>query len=167
MILSPFKKNNIARCFTGTGLMEQGWIVGFFLISFILHAIYAIKCLGYYHPDEHYRILEFATVKLPFSSASVQDLPWEFQARMRPSLQPYLVVALAKILYHFNIYTPFNTVVIFQLSAALAGWWVNFCLYIRVSRRLTDINTRLVLAYLLSLFNLLFTFLLFVYDQSL
>lgn len=44
--------------------------VHFFLLSLILHALYALYCTGYYHPDEQFQILEFATIKLPFSPGS-------------------------------------------------------------------------------------------------
>lgn len=128
---------------------NENRIVGLFvIISLVLHIWYAVSCVGYYHPDEHYQILEFATLKIPFSSSSVNDLPWEFGEKIRSSLQPYIVVALAKILFFFNIYSPFTTVVILQLFASICGWWINVMLQSKVASTLKKSSSRIVLALL-------------------
>ena len=48
----------------------------------------------FYFPDEHYQILEFMGHKLGITPAS--ELPWEFEARIRPWLQPFLYYLIAR-----------------------------------------------------------------------
>jgi GPI mannosyltransferase 3 len=47
---------------------------------------------GYFHPDEHWQILEFAWYKLGHEPASI--LPWEFPAQIRPGLQPWIAAGV-------------------------------------------------------------------------
>jgi len=68
----------------------------------ILIAALAIYCLtaifstGYYHPDEHFQIIEFAEYKAGHNLAS--DLTWEYKARIRPASQPALFYVLSYLL---------------------------------------------------------------------
>jgi phosphatidylinositol glycan class B len=108
-------------------------VPAFATFSLVIHCLFGYLCLGHYHPDEHFQILEFATVKLPFSASSKADLPWEFHEQIRSTIQPWLVIGLAKFLHLLNLYTPFLTALILQISAALFGWTVNLLLYNQVA----------------------------------
>jgi phosphatidylinositol glycan class B len=44
--------------------------------------------IGFFHPDEHYQIIEFSSYLLGRSPA--EGLPWEFHHQIRPWLQPAL-----------------------------------------------------------------------------
>lgn len=96
------------------------------LIVFIVTAIFSH---GYFHPDEHYQILEFAGYKLGFSQAS--DLPWEYAARIRPALQPTIAYLAVKLLNTFSIFDPFACALILRLITAFLFWLVitKLCLY--------------------------------------
>ena len=48
----------------------------------------------FYFPDEHYQVLEFMGLKLGITPAA--ELPWEFEARIRPWLQPLLYFLIAR-----------------------------------------------------------------------
>ena len=58
---------------------------------FLVSAIYIITAffsVGYHQLDEHYQILEFANYKLGLTYPGY--LAWEFDAHIRPSLQPLI-----------------------------------------------------------------------------
>ena len=90
------------------------------LLVFIIAAFYSI---GHYKSDEHYQILEFAQYKL--GQINAKDLPWEFDAKMRPSFQPWLVVGMVSLLKVFNITNPFAITTIFRLITALLLWFIT------------------------------------------
>jgi phosphatidylinositol glycan class B len=54
----------------------------------------ALTSATFFHPDEHFQVVEFAGLKLGFTAPEV--LPWEYAARIRPWLQPALYTLLAK-----------------------------------------------------------------------
>lgn len=114
------------------------WMTG---IAF--HVLAAWFSVGYFHPDEHFQLLEYASYKLGNTPAS--NLPWEFHAQMRPSLQVFIAYVVAGV---FQFLDPFTTAFILRLlSAALA------LLTIYHAGKIFFINERhLRLYYLLALF---------------
>ena len=60
---------------------------------------------GYDFADEHFQILEFANYKLDNTTAST--LPWEFDAKMRPTLQPFIAFIIIKFFNLISISNPF------------------------------------------------------------
>jgi len=99
-----------------------------FILSLIVFLITSIFSVGFYHPDEHFQILEFCNYKLGNSPAS--DLPWEFHERIRPTLLPALGVLLIKSMNMIGIYNPFTYTLIFRILTSLLSWFVisNICL---------------------------------------
>ncbi len=89
-------------------------------ISFLLHICCAWFSLGYHYDDEHWQILEFANYKLGLSPAS--DLPWEFADQIRPTLQPIIVIILAKAMMAINAYNPFTLTFILRLTTGILSW---------------------------------------------
>ncbi len=90
----------------------------------VLCAIAAWCTIGYHHPDEHFQIWEFANYKLGNIPAS--DLPWEFPARMRPGLQPFLAYSMVLAARNLGIDNPFVQVFFTRLlcgAAALLVYW--------------------------------------------
>ena len=71
---------------------------------------------GVHHADEHYQILEFAGWKLGITPAD--QLPWEFAERMRPALQPAIVVAVHSALAVFGEPDPFMVAMLMRAFAA-------------------------------------------------
>jgi phosphatidylinositol glycan class B len=70
-----------------------------------VYALAAFVSEGFFHPDEHFQILEFADYKLGGIPAA--DLPWEFGARIRPALQPAIALAFIKGFRAFGVVNPF------------------------------------------------------------
>jgi len=83
----------------------------FFLLIPAVYLLTAINSIGYHHPDEHYQIVEFAGLKGGWNTG--EDLAWEYDAQIRPALQPMLALAVFKVLNGVGITDPF------QLSAGL------------------------------------------------
>ena len=54
-------------------------------VSAALHVVVAVLAVNPWHPDEHFQILEPAWARAGL--ASMDQLPWEFQDRIRPTLQ--------------------------------------------------------------------------------
>lgn len=111
-----------------------------FAVSLLVHVLYAIKCLGYYHPDKHFQILEFAGTKLALTDRSFSDMPWEFHEKIRSSVQPYFVIAVSRLLALANAYDPFTLVVILQLIAAVFSWMVSSSFFKVITRKSSNIN---------------------------
>ncbi|MEI7892882.1 MAG: hypothetical protein WCI05_07315 [Myxococcales bacterium] len=61
---------------------------------------------GYFHTDEHYQVLEFASLKL--GRTAVSELPWEYGARLRPWMQPWLYYVLMRGLIWAGVSDPFD-----------------------------------------------------------
>lgn len=102
------------------------------LAVFIITAIFSI---GYHNHDEHFQVLEFANYKMGFSAAD--DLPWEFTARIRPGIQPFIVWCMGSVLQSISMYNPFLLATLLRLAMALLYWWAIVKL---VKQLLPDFN---------------------------
>ena len=100
-----------------------------------IHVLTAWFNGGYFHPDEHWQILEFAWYRLGHEPASV--LPWEFAARIRPAFQPWMAAGLITALQRVGAFTPFLAAFLLRLASALLGLWVSLslCAYVLPSIR--------------------------------
>ena len=94
----------------------------YFLGGLLIFLITACMSEGFYHPDEHFQLLEFSHYKRGLSPAS--DLPWEFHEQMRPTLQPVLAMGLMNGLALVHIDNPFTYALILRILSALLNWWV-------------------------------------------
>ena len=91
-----------------------------YVISLITLVITAWFSVGFYHPDEHFQILEFCNYKLGFSPASA--LPWEFGAHCRPALQPFIAYIISKATLAAGVYNPVYIAFIIRLLMGLFTW---------------------------------------------
>lgn len=106
---------------------QQTWI---YLVSISALMILALFSVGWLHPDEHFQILEFARWKLEPSNSA--PLPWEFHYRMRPAVQPALVVALSELMSLADIRDPFMVAMILRFLSGIlsfAALWRIYRLY--------------------------------------
>jgi phosphatidylinositol glycan class B len=94
-------------------------------LAIVIFGVTAYKSHGYYHPDEHYQIIEFARHKLGLTA--LNDLPWEFKAHVRSSIQPLIVLVLLKAIASFGIEDPHAQMIIIRmLTALLAIYSITF-----------------------------------------
>lgn len=82
----------------------------------------AILSIGFHHLDEHFQIIEYAHWKV--FGVHEWALPWEFKERMRPSVQPWIAVGVAKAMLAVGLYEPFWWTTILRLAMAVLWWWV-------------------------------------------
>lgn len=83
--------------------------------------------IGFFHPDEHYQILEFALWKLNLLDQG--ELSWEFTEQIRPTLQPYFVCLMYKTLEFFNLTDPFFLAFVLRLISSGFSFFVMLHLY--------------------------------------
>ncbi len=76
--------------------------------------------VGWHQCDEYYQILEFGSYKLGLTPPN--DLAWEFGARMRPALQPLLVVVVHHLFQLFGSTDPFLITFVLRLLSAALFW---------------------------------------------
>lgn len=83
----------------------------------IVYLFTAWNSQGYYQADEHYQIVEFAGLKTGATTAA--DLPWEYDQKMRPALQPaicYIVLSLCRVA---GITDPYSEALVLRLLSGL------------------------------------------------
>lgn len=98
-----------------------------YAISALLFIIAAIFSIGFYHPDEHFQILEFAAAKLGWSDP--QNLPWEYSYSMRSAIQPFITVVLSKIMYFIGLRNHFFIATLLRLLSAAFFFSALYSLY--------------------------------------
>lgn len=71
------------------------------VIAALFYLLVAYQSSGFHNLDEHYQIIEFANYKLGILNQS--GLAWEFNAQIRPTLQPTLCFLIFKAAYLLGI----------------------------------------------------------------
>ena len=112
------------------------------LCALVVHLIAAWFNGGYLNADEHYQIIEFAQYKLGHQSAA--GLAWEFQAQMRPALQPWLATGAIRLAHAAGIQSPFLIALGLRLLSTLLALWVTLELCSRCLRTVTEPRLKLV-----------------------
>ncbi len=84
------------------------------IIFFLLTAFFSE---GFYHGDEHFQIIEFAQYKLE-KTAQV-NLPWEFEAQIRPTLQPVLAMGIFYVCDLISIIDPHTKALVLRLITSI------------------------------------------------
>lgn len=119
------------------------------IVSAVILAATAIGSLGYHHVDEQFQILEFLNYKLGKSQAS--SLAWEFEAQIRPWIQPALYYAIAKPLIALGMEHPFILAAIFRLVSAFFGWLMTVSVMFLGYHFFPDKSRRNALVYIMTL----------------
>lgn len=94
---------------------------------FLIFSVAAYFMVGSLHADEHYQILEFANYKRGLVEAN--QLPWEFDARLRPAIQPTLAFILLEFLGLINVNEPFLQAFLFRLISGALFVYSSLRLY--------------------------------------
>lgn len=92
--------------------LMQRWFLPF--IVFISCITAAVFSTGFHHYDEHYQIIEFARY---FNTHEYKEsLAWEYEAQIRPALQPLMAAILLKLTAAFS---PWTQAMMIRLVSAL------------------------------------------------
>ncbi|OJV44398.1 MAG: hypothetical protein BGO29_13835 [Bacteroidales bacterium 36-12] len=124
------------------------------IIFIIIAAIYlltAINSNGYHHPDEHYQIIEFAGLKGGWNTGA--DLCWEYDAQIRPALQPMLALVVFKCLGVLGVTNPFGLALGLRVLTAL---FAVFCIFVFIRNFKNKIEVKYHTAFVLLSFLLWF-----------
>ncbi len=97
-------------------LLSLKYIIAWFIIAIVfLVAVY--YGTGYFHPDEHYQLIEFARFKMGLIDSS--NLAWEYDAQIRPSVQVWICLLIFRMLNYFGVYDPYALSFFLRLFTAL------------------------------------------------
>ena len=86
------------------------------ILASLVYFITAFNSHGFYHADEHYQIIDFASFKI--GTHTPEELAWEFKAQIRPSLQP-IICFVIKTFELFDIINPYSQAFILRMLSAL------------------------------------------------
>jgi 4-amino-4-deoxy-L-arabinose transferase and related glycosyltransferases of PMT family len=103
----------------GYNRMMQRTLIATMLMLLICTAGAAYFNYGFFHPDEYFQIIEFASNKLGITEA--KDLPWEYSERVRPWLQPAICYVLIKGMVAVGIENRFVMTFVLRLIFGLIG----------------------------------------------
>src|ERR1043165_6338265 len=98
-----------------------------YLISAGFLLLASVFSVGYYHPDEHFQILEFAALKLHLTTAD--QLPWEYQYSMRPAIQPALAVLVFNVFSFLHADNPFTIAMILRMMSGALSFLAMHLMY--------------------------------------
>jgi phosphatidylinositol glycan class B len=119
------------------------------ILAAVVYSITAFNSHGFYHADEQYQIIEFAGFKL--GTHSPDELAWEFNKQIRPSLQPVIGFVVLKACNIFNLNNPYNQAFVLRLLSALFAIIV-ISIFVRSTTSLIKNRSVKTAYYLLSYF---------------
>ena len=119
----------------------------------IIGTIYCIECIsseGFYHPDEHFQIVEFAKWKMGESTPS--SMAWELPAHIRPSLQPCLCMLMLYMCHICGLDNPFVQANVLRALSMLLSVTAMTMFY-RGNKTLSEMNTEVCIFLCLSCYG--------------
>ena len=91
-----------------------------YVLGALLFVVTAYFSQGFFHPDEHAQVLEFAALKLGLTEKV--NLAWEFKSQMRPAIQPFMVFVVHRFFSVFGEVNPFTVDFALRLFSALLSF---------------------------------------------
>lgn len=88
-----------------------------FLAAVLVHLIAAWFSKGYHSADEHFQIVAFAQWKL--GELPAEHLAWEFDERIRSSIQPWIATGIFNMASALGLDDPFSKAFLLRLLTAL------------------------------------------------
>lgn len=86
-----------------------------FVLCFVVYGLTAVFSCGYYNPDEHYQVIEFAELKSgPKQSA---DPAWEYDVKIRSALQPGIACLVFASLRGLGLDDPYMLAMALRFSS--------------------------------------------------
>lgn len=100
-----------------------------------IHVVVTLLAVNPWHPDEHFQILEFAWARAGL--APLEDLPWEWDARIRSTLQPTIALVLLQALRAIGVTSPFVWALVLRLGTLVLSFAVLLRVFAHVSPSLS------------------------------
>ncbi len=123
----------------------------FFILSFIFHMLAVFFSEGFHRPDEHLGIMRFVGHKLGILSPGEALSSWEYPAKIRPWLQPYLYYLLTIIPYKLGLTDPFILTFLMRFFSSLLGYFSHLYFFTSASRFIKSKQALLFFSFAISL----------------
>jgi phosphatidylinositol glycan class B len=91
--------------------------------GFIVQLISSYQAIGYWHPDQHFSVIEFASYKLGITPENL--LAWEYPNKVRPTIQVYMFILFSHLLKILNIENGYTVLSILRILLGM----LNFILF--------------------------------------
>lgn len=101
----------------------------------ITHLIAVFYSIGFHHYDEHFQILEFIAYEL--DKVPLQELSWEYEARVRPAIQPFFGLHVIHFFKKFGVSNPDIYALFFRFLSGLFSFVCGWVLYKTFQERFT------------------------------
>jgi len=132
------------------------------LTALIVHIIQAVQAIGYFHPDQHFSIIEFGSYKLGLTSAD--QMAWEFPNKARTTIQVYLFLGFYHIMDLLSLGDAYTSLKILRVIVVL----LNFVLfnYIIIKEFKNNNQTLLIIILLVGNFSWFFPYYRTLYNSE-
>ena len=101
-------------------LIQSQKIKFLLLLSLLVQVYFSIVQVGFYHPDQHFQIIEFSSHQLHQPSYATKI--WEFNDMIRPTIQVYFFSGFQMLCNFLSITNPFTIVTLIQLITGLLSF---------------------------------------------
>ncbi len=122
------------------------------IIALVVYGITAYTSFGYYHGDEHYQIIEYAGAIE--GTHTVGELPWEYKAQSRQTIQPIMFYGLSKSLDFIGVQNNYYQAFVLRL---LSAFFAIFCISRFVNATYPTLDKSVQKGYILLSYFLWFT----------
>lgn len=112
------------------------------LVAVVLHVGVTSMTPNPWHPDEHFQVLEFAWARAGL--APLDALPWEFEARIRPALQPTLALGVLLGLRAVGLTDAGTWILVLRLGTLVLALGVGVAVALRVGPTLARPGRRVL-----------------------
>lgn len=99
----------------------------YFIVAFFLFLVSSILSEGFFHEDEHFQLVEYANYKM--GNVPVNDLPWEFAEKMRPSFQVFITYKVFHLIHFLGSDDPFIATMVLRMIAAMCSFLALYLFY--------------------------------------
>jgi len=97
------------------------------LSALVVYLVCAVFSSGFYYPDEHFQILEFAKWKMGQNTPLA--MAWEHESMIRPSLQPVIAMLIIRPCQWLGMQNPFHQVMVLRILTCLV---MLYCMHVFV-----------------------------------
>jgi phosphatidylinositol glycan class B len=118
------------------------------LSALAIQIISAVNAIGYWHPDQHHSIIEFASYKLGITPAKYMTM-MEFPNQIRQTIQVWVFMGFYKVMQFLHLDNAYTANMILRVITSLLG----FTLFNYILLRTFEHDRRLTLYILLILAN--------------
>ena len=111
------------------------------VLAFAIYIVTAYANYGFHHADELFQIIEYAGIK---SETFTPYVAWEYDAQIRPMLQPTICLAFLKFFAKLSVTDPFVISMAMRMFAATLSF-VTILLFVRsTAARIQNIRHRTI-----------------------